>query len=137
MIATIIEKITPYTAYIKIGLSLLVVILLIWFGWNEKGIRAELEKQKADALFQKNTAELYAKQFNAYIKLNKDIADAIKTIKVLSNTYISNIEASKPPAVNDGDSFVLISSGVPNVSTNTYMPKYKNYSTNRIPSEPP
>ena len=121
-IATILN---PYLLYIKIALITIIVAGLAWFGWHEKSIRADLDKYKAEAALQKASAEMYAQQFNNYIQLNKEIADAIKKVRVQSNTYIDSIEVSQPP-IADGDSFVLIPHGVPKAVPR--LPGYQNYS---------
>jgi len=93
-------------------------------------IRADLKAKTAEAALQKATAEMYAKEFNDYIKLNKEITDAIKDIKVHSNNYITRVESSPPPAVADGGTFELVPAGVPGgMPDNTAMsgmPGYEN-----------
>ena len=110
-LGSIATTLNPYLLYLKIALVAIIVAGLAWFGWHEKSIRADLDKYKAEAALQKASAEMYAQQFNNYIQLNKEIADAIKKVRVQSNTYIDSIEVSQPP-VADGDSFVLIPPGV-------------------------
>ncbi len=116
----------PYLLYIKIGVIAILVAGLAWIGWHEKSIRADLDKYKAEAALQKASAEMYALQFNNYIQLNKEIADAIKKVRVQSNTYIDSVEASQPPVVADGDSIILIAPGVPKAVPR--LPGYQNYS---------
>lgn len=123
----------PYLLYIKIGMVAILVTGLAWVGWHEKSIRADLDKYKAEAALQKASAEMYALQFNNYIQLNKEIADAIKKVRVQSNTYIDSVEVSQPP-VADGDSFVLIPPGVPKAVPR--LPGYQNYSASRTSSAP-
>lgn len=125
--------ITPYLLYIKITGIIALLIGLLWFGWHEKSIRADLDKYKTEAALQKASAEMYALQFNNYIQLNKEIADAIKKVRVQSNTYIDSVEVSQPP-VADGDSFVLIPPGVPKAVPR--LPGYKNYSTGGASTAP-
>lgn len=124
-IGSVVTAVNPYWLYIKIALVAALVALLVWFGWNEKNIRAEREKYKAEAALQKATTEMYALQFNNYIQLNKEIADAIRKVKVQSNTYIDSVEVSQPPVVADGDSFILITPGVPKGLPG--LSGYKNY----------
>ena len=126
-IDTITTAINPYWLYIKITLVALLIAGIAWAGWNEKKIRAERDTYKTEAALQKATAEMYAQQFNNYIQLNREIADAIKKVKVQSNTYIDSVEASQPPAVADGGSFILIPPGVP--KTMPRLSGYQNYST--------
>lgn len=134
-IDSITAAINPYLLYIKIILVALIVSGLAWFGWNEKKIRTERDTYKTEAALQKATAEMYAQQFNNYIQLNKEIADAIKKVKVQSNTYIDSVEASRPPAVADGISFVLIPPGVPKAVPS--LPGYQNYSAGRAGAATP
>jgi len=103
----------PYMLYIKIGLAMAAVVFLFWLGWHEMGIRADLQIKTAEAAMQKATTEMYAKQFQDYINLNKEIADAVKDIKIKSNNYIQTIESSPPPVAADGDTVVLVPAGVP------------------------
>lgn len=124
----------PYLLYMKIALVVILVAGLAWIGWHEKSIRADLEKYKSEAALQKASAEMYALQFNNYIQLNKEIADAIKKVKVQSNTYIDSVEASQPPVVTDGDSFVLIPPGVSKAVSS--LPGYKNYSAGGTSADP-
>jgi len=129
-----IATLNPQMLYIKIAVALVFVASLIWFGWNEQSIRADLNKYKAEAAMQKASAEMYAQQFNNYIQLNKDIADAIKKIRVQSNTYIDSVEVSQTP-VADGNSFVLIPHGLPKAMPT--VPGYQNYSTSGTSPTPP
>lgn len=132
-VSTVSAAINPYLLYIKIALVAVLVIGLAWIGWNEKAIRAEREKFRTEAALQKATAEMYAQQFNNYIQLNREIADAIKKVRVQSNTYIDSVEVSQPP-VPDGDSFVLVPAGLS--KTLPGLPGYKNYSASRTGPAP-
>lgn len=132
-LGSIATTLNPYLLYMKIALVAIIVAGLAWFGWHEKSIRADLDKYKAEAALQKASAEMYAQQFNNYIQLNKEIADAIKKVRVQSNTYIDSIEVSQPP-VADGDSFVLIPPGVPKAVPR--LPGYQNYSTGGTSAAP-
>ncbi|MEI7816168.1 MAG: hypothetical protein WCI45_03140 [Desulfuromonadales bacterium] len=132
-LGSIATTLNPYLLYIKIALVAIIVAGLAWFGWHEKSIRADLDKYKAEAALQKASAEMYAQQFNNYIQLNKEIADAIKKVRVQSNTYIDSVEVSQPP-VADGDSFVLIPPGVPKALPR--LPGYQNYSAGRTSAAP-
>jgi hypothetical protein len=124
----------PQLLYIKIAAAALIVACLVWLGWHEQSIRADLNKYKAEAAMQKASAEMYAQQFNDYIKLNREIADAIKKVRVQSNTYIDSVEVSQPP-VADGNSFVFIPHGLPKAMST--VPGYQNYSTSRTgPTSP-
>ena len=123
----------PYLLYIKLAAVVIFVSGLAWLGWHEKSIRADLDKYKTEAALQKASAEMYALQFNNYIQLNKEIADAIKKVRVQSNTYIDSVEVSQPP-VADGDSFVLIPPGVPKAVPR--LPGYKNYSAGGASAAP-
>ena len=129
----ITSVLNPYWRYVKIVMFSIVVIVLAWLGWHEKSVRADLDKYKAEAALQKASAEMYAQQFNNYIQLNREIADAIKKVRVQSNTYIDSIEVSQPP-VADGDSFVLIPHGVPKAVPR--LPGYQNYSAGRTGAAP-
>jgi hypothetical protein len=120
------SQLSPYALYIKLVLAILLIIGIIWFGWHESTIRSDLKKYQAEAELQKATASMYAQQFNNYIQLNKEIADAIKKVKVQSSTYIDSVEVSQPP-VDDGGSFVLIAHGLPKALPS--MPGYTNYTT--------
>jgi hypothetical protein len=125
-LGSITTPLAPYLLYIKIIMTAMIIGALAWFGWHEKGIRADLAKYKTEATLQKASTEMYAQQFNSYIQLNREIADAIKKVKVQSNTYIDSIEVSAPPNVADGGTVMLIASGVP--KTLPRLPGYKNYS---------
>jgi len=120
-----LSTLNPYLLYIKIGAVALLVAGLFWLGWHEMGIRADLKNKTAEAALNKATSEMYAKQFNDYIQLQREITDAIKTIKVQSNNYIQTIEASGPPAA-DGVTFVLVPSGVPKALS--FATGFQNYS---------
>jgi hypothetical protein len=134
-LGSIATTFNPYLLYIKIALVVLLVAGLAWIGWHEKSIRADLDKYKAEAALQKASAEMYAQQFNSYIQLNKEIADAIKKVRVQSNTYIDSVEVSQPP-VADGDNFVLIPAGVSKAVPASNVPGYKNYSAGRTGAAP-
>jgi hypothetical protein len=132
-LSSITTAINPYLLYIKIALVALLVIGLAWLGWNEKKIRTDRDRFQTAAALQKQTAEMYALQFNNYIQLNREIADAIKKVRVQSTTYIDSIEVSQPP-VPDGDSFVLVPAGVSKAVPG--LSGYKNYSAGRTAAAP-
>jgi len=129
-IGSITTTLNPYLLYVKIAFVAMIVAGLAWFGWHEKDIRADRDKYKTEATLQKASAEMYAQQLNNYIQLNKEIVDAIKKVRVQSNTYIDSVEASKPPVVADGGSFVLIPHGLPQGMSG--LPRYQNYTSGRI-----
>lgn len=126
-----LSSINPYMLYLKIGAIVLVVIGLFWLGWHEMSIRADLKAKSAEAALQKATTEQYAKEFADYIQLNKEIADAIKTVKVQSNNYIQTIDSAPPPPAADGDTVVLVPAGVPVGPPLPGMSKLTNFSTGR------
>jgi len=115
------DVINPYLLYIKIGAVALVVAALFFGGAWVRGVFAERAqlKDKIELLeLDKRRAEQQAAdaihQRNEYIKLNREIVDAIKKIKIQSNNFIQTIEndpAPVPPA--DGGALPFIAPGVP------------------------
>lgn len=126
-----LTSLNPYVLYIKLGLAAIVICGLVWLGWHEMGIRADLKAKTAEAQLQKETAAMYARQFNEYIKLNREIADAVQNIKVKSNNYIQTIESSSPPVVRDGDPVVLVPAGVPTGPSVPGLSGFQNHSSGR------
>ncbi len=135
-----LSSLNPYALYIKLGLAAIVIAGLVWLGWHEMGIRADLTAKTIEAQQQKDTAGMYARQFNDYIKLNKEIADAIQNVKIKSNNYIQAIESSSPPAVRDGGNVVLVPAGVPAGPAVPALSGFKNHSSGgtsaRAPGDP-
>lgn len=133
-LASLTTRLNPYAIHIKIVLAAALVAGLFWLGWHEMGIRANLQIKTTEAALNKATTEMYAQQFNEYIKLNKETADAIKAIRIHSNNYIQAVENSKPDLA-DGDNFVLVPAGVPaGMSVGATLPglsRFKNNSASR------
>lgn len=132
----ITDMLNPYLLYIKLGLAALAVAGLIWFGWNEMAIRADLKAAKTEAALHKSAAEQAAKQFSDYVTLQKGIADAIQNVKIKSNNYIQAIESAPPPEADDGDPVVLVPGGLPVGATLPRLSGFPNNSTGRAPPAP-
>jgi hypothetical protein len=125
---------TPYLIWIKIGLATLVVGVILWAGIWFRGVlsdRDKFEKERNDAI--KTSTDLIENR-NQELKLRGEITDAIKNIKVNSNTYIRNIENSTTSSIPDGVTVVLIPGGVP--ETLPDMPVFSNGTASRKPSLP-
>ena len=115
------DAISPYLLYIKIGSVVAVVVGIFSGGIWLRGVfaeRAELRDQIELLELDKQRAEQRAldaiHQRDEYIKLNREIVDAIKKIKIQSNTVIQRIENDPvpvPPA--DGGALPFIAPGVP------------------------
>lgn len=115
------DAISPYLLYIKIGSVVAVVVGIFSGGIWLRGVfaeRAELRDQIELLELDKQRAEQRAldaiHQRDEYIKLNREIVDAIKKIKIQSNTVIQRIENDPvpvPPA--DGSALPFIAPGVP------------------------
>jgi hypothetical protein len=115
------DVISPYLLYIKIGAVVAVVAGIFSGGIWLRGVfaeRSELRGQIELLELDKQRAEQRAldaiHQRDEYIKLNREIVDAIKKIKIQSNTVIQRIENDPvpvPPA--DGGALPFIAPGVP------------------------
>jgi hypothetical protein len=134
MLTKVSDVVAPYLIWIKIVAVAAVVGGLVWFGYNEKAIRDDREKFKTEAKQQKETAEQYARQISSNIQFTREVVDAVKSLKVQSNTYIDSIEVSPPPG-DDGDTVVLVAAGVPKAVPR--LPGYNNYSANRTTAGTP
>lgn len=109
-----LSSLNPYALYIKIVAVALVVALLVGMGVWIRGVfseRAALRVSVAAATEKQKLAEsqtaMYVKQWNDNAVLQREVADAIKKIKVQSNNYISTVEVSGPVGT-DGESVVLM-----------------------------
>jgi hypothetical protein len=124
-----LNDLNPYALQIKIGLICLTIIFLGWVGWHEKGIRDDLANQKKATEAAKAATKMYADAWNNNQQLQKEITDAVKQIRVESNTYIDRVETAAPPVVPDGGSIVFIAPGVP--VSNTGLSGFAGYSAGR------
>ena len=92
-----------YRNEIAIGLIILVLVsagLYIKYVFQKRAdLEIEVEKLKTDIT-----------KIEKQITLNKDIADAIKRIKIQSNNYVSVVETTPSPTA--GSSFVAVPSGL-------------------------
>ena len=115
------DAISPYLLYIKIGSVVAVVVGIFSGGIWLRGVfaeRAELRDQIELLELDKQRAEQRAldaiHQRDEYIKLNREIVDAIKKIKIQSNTVIQRIENDPVPvSPTDGGALPFIAPGVP------------------------
>lgn len=125
-----LSNLNPYMIYIKIALVVAAVGGLIWFGAHEANIRADLKAKTAEVELSKATVQMYADAWNRDVQLKKEIADALKTIRIQSNNYIETIETSAPPAAPDGAIIQFIAPGLPTASL-PGVPVFPNRSTGR------
>lgn len=126
-LGTITAGLNPYLLYIKLAVAALAVAAIVGAGlyvrhvFNDRGrlqaengsLEAKVKSEQEKTALERAGKELVTSQFNQYIQLNRDIADAIKKVKVTSATYIDSIEASAPPVVPDGGLVVLVPGGLP------------------------
>src|SRR6185369_258004 len=103
LFSTALEAVNPYLLYIKIAAAVLAVCVLIGAGLYVRHVftdRARLEAENgslaAKLLLSQQATEMVTTQFNHYIELNRDIAEAIRKVKVESATYIESVEVSPP-----------------------------------------
>lgn len=104
-----------YRNEIAIGLIILVLVsagFYIKYVFQKRAdLEIEVEKLKADIT-----------KIEKQITLNKDIADAIKRIKIQSNNYVSVVETTPSPTA--GSVFVAVPNGMFNpkvlLSSNTF-----------------
>jgi hypothetical protein len=125
----LLDLINPYMMWIKIGAVALLVIGLCWLGWHEKSIRADLAEQKQATEAAKATTKMYADAWNRNQQLQKELTDAVKQIRIESNTYIDRVETTAPPVVPAGGSITFIAPGVP--MSNAGLSGFTGYSTGR------
>lgn len=115
------DVISPYLLYIKIGAVVAAMAGIFSGGIWLRGVfaeRAELRDQIELLELDKQRAEQRASdaihQRDEYIKLNREIVDAIKKIKIQSNTVIQRIENDPVPVPpTDGGALPFIAPGVP------------------------
>jgi len=109
-----LSSLNPYSAGAKVAAVAFVVALLVGGGIWIRGVfseRAALRLSVATEKEKRQMAEsqtaMYVKQWNDNAVLQREVADAIKKIKVQSNNYITTVENS-PPVGADGDTVVLM-----------------------------
>ena len=96
------------------GLAIIAIAASIFY---VKHVFSQNEERRL-ALIQKDAQiESLKAGFEAYLKLNQEITDAVKKIKITSNNYVTTVENSPPPA--DGTRFVFMSAS--SVRTQTYL----------------
>jgi len=103
---------TPYLLYIKIGLIALVVAAITGTGLYIRHVfneRAALRLSEASLKAQVTT---YQESAIANQKLQEGITNAIKNIRVQSNTYVQKIDSSPVPALDNGTAVTLVAGGV-------------------------
>lgn len=144
LFGSVTEGLNPYLLYIKIAAAVLALCALIGAGlyvWHVFNDRSRLQAENG-ALSTKLEIQTAATvqvtaQFNKYIELNRDIAEAIRKVKVQSATYIESVEASTPPVVPDGGTLVLVPGGLPKAATIVpALSGFANRSTARTTSGP-
>ena len=118
---------TPYLVGIKIGAVILVIAGLFLSGVWLRGILAECTALRLSEAASKSAVVTLLDSIERNATLNREIADAIKNIRVVSNNYIQSIESDPPPGVPDGGTVVIINPGVPKAMSS--VPKFTNYST--------
>lgn len=99
--------------YYKEILLGLIIIALIGFAVWVRGVVADNAAIKKDAKATQEKFDAKVAELDNIIKLHKDIANAIKTIKIRSNSYITSVERSKAPSILPGGTAVLIPGGMP------------------------
>lgn len=109
----ILSAINPYLAYIKIAGAVAAIAAIFAAGIYARGVVAERDALKAEQRAIKAALEQQVKAFDDYVRLNAQIAENIKKIKVNSNVYIENIEREKRPEVPAGSTVTLIPAGMP------------------------
>lgn len=112
-IGKIVTAINPHWLYIKIAAVVALVGGLIWSGIWIRGVFAERDTLRASEALATQTTKMYADVWNRNQQLQREIVDAIKKIRVESNTYIDRVETSPPPVVPAGGSIAFIAPGVP------------------------
>ncbi len=138
-LGTITAGLNPYLLYIKLAAAALAIAAIVGSGLYVRHVFSDRDRLQAEngslankLEVQKAATEAITAQFNQYIQLNRDIADAIKKVKVTSATYIDSIEASAPPVVPDGGLVVLVPGGLPKDGTAlSGLPGFPNRSTAR------
>lgn len=118
----------------EIALAVTVIALMAGAVWV-RGVVADRSALRKEVALQKAQTDAIATQFNSYIQLNKEIADAIRRVKVQSNNYIQQIETAPTPVAAVGGSIPFIPSGVPQGVPG--MPGFANNSSGRTAAEPP
>jgi len=98
-----------YKEIILVAIVISLILLAIWV----RGVVADNTAMKLETKRTQTAFEEKVKELDANIKLNKDISDAIKNLKIRSNNYITNVETSKPIDLPAGHSAILIPAGVP------------------------
>jgi septal ring-binding cell division protein DamX len=116
--------------YIKGIAVLLVLAALIGSAIWIRGVFAERNELRISEKAAVQNANDIIQARNKDVALQKGVADAVKNIRIQSDVYIQSLEDSKPPIANDGDTVVVIPSGMP--QTMYTMPTgFKNSSTSR------
>ena len=117
---------TPYLVGIKIGAVVLVIAGLFLSGVWLRGILAERTALRLSEAASKAAVVTLLDSIERNATLNREIADAIKNIRVVSNNYIQSVESDPPPGVPDGGTVVIINPGVPKAMPS--VPKFTNHS---------
>lgn len=131
-----LSSLNPYMLYIKIAAVALVVAGIFGTGLWIKGVFAERAALKQSEALATATTAMYAKQLNDNIALQREVTDAIKSIRINSTNIIRTIEAQPPPAVDDGADFVLVPGGLPNSAPLPGLPGYSDYTAGRAAAAP-
>lgn len=127
----------PYLTYIKAGVVVTIIAAIFFSGIWIRGVVAERDELKQGKALAEETTKAYAQQFQNYITTQREIADAIKKVKIQSTNIITQVEQEPPPAVpDDGIPIAFIPPGLP-VSTSDTMPRYTNNSSVRTPTTAP
>jgi hypothetical protein len=132
---SLVTSLNPYWLYIKIAAIAIIVIVLFSLGIWIKGVFAERDKLRISEAQAKATTEMYAKAANDNVKLQEGIANAIKNIRIQSDTYIEGVDNGKVPAYVDGTTIQLIAGGMPKAVPS--LPTFSNSSTSRTATNAP
>ena len=122
----------PYLLYIKIGAVALLLAGLFGSGIWLRGVFTERDALKLSEASAKATVTMLLESAERSAKLSREIADAIKNIRVESNTYVTSVDNGPPPNVPDGGTVVITAPGLP-MPTLPGVP-FANSSTNRTTS---
>jgi hypothetical protein len=108
-----LTSLNPYALQIKIAAIILLVVALFGTGIWIRGVFAERDDLKKTKALAEATTKMYADAWNRNARMQKEIVDAVKKIRVQSNNYIEAVESAPSPAVPDGGAVVLVAPGVP------------------------
>lgn len=130
----------PYLLYIKIALVVLAFASVIGVCWYVKSVfseRQELiaEKAKLELSLQTEQQKVIVamEQLRIWQETVAKMNQAIKNIKIQSDTYITGIEDNEKPTFNGNSGIPFI---VPTISISKHLSGYANNTTSRASASP-